>query len=140
MDEKSKFFSTGLRFECTQCGNCCCLPGGKISLSKREAHDISLYLNLPSEDFTGSYCKTEGNRYHLNDGIDTACCFLEDNRCRIYPVRPLQCRTFPFWPENLKSQYRWKQLTAICPGIGKGDLHSAEWIQIIVNMQKNADS
>ena len=35
------------------------------------------------------------------------CVFLKEDpergrkTCSIYPVRPLQCRTWPFWPENL---------------------------------------
>lgn len=139
MNERSRFYKAGLHFECTRCGNCCRLPGGKVYLNKGEVQEICHYLNLGHDDFTQSYCKTDGNRHHLNDGIDTGCCFLENNQCRIYPVRPLQCRTFPFWPENLKSQYRWKQLTSLCPGIGRGNLHDAEWIQQILKVQKKAD-
>jgi Fe-S-cluster containining protein len=139
MKDKSRFYNEGLRFECTCCGNCCRLPNGKVYLNQKKVQEICDFLNLFPEDFTKSYCVTESNRLHLSDGFDNGCCFLKDNQCRVYPVRPLQCRTFPFWPENLKSQYRWKQLSAGCPGIGKGDLHSAEWIQQIVRLQKKAD-
>ncbi|MFY1111365.1 MAG: YkgJ family cysteine cluster protein [Methanosarcinaceae archaeon] len=42
------------------------------------------------------------------------CVFLEQgaNRCRIYPVRPMLCRTYPFYMEDLKLY------TCECEGLG----------------------
>ena len=42
------------------------------------------------------------------------CVFLEQgtNRCRIYPVRPMLCRTYPFYMEELKLH------TCECEGLG----------------------
>ncbi len=48
------------------------------------------------------------------------CEFLgNDNRCRIYAVRPRQCRTYPFWPE-LMTPGAWRAEAARCEGIGRG--------------------
>ena len=137
MKEKLRFYQAGLHFECTRCGNCCHFPGGKVYLSKNRVQEISRYLNLLPEDLTQKYCKPERTKYVLKDGNGSGCCFLENDQCQIYPVRPFQCQTFPFWPENLKSQYRWKQLTSFCPGIGKGELYGAERIRQIEKIQKN---
>ena len=57
------------------------------------------------------------------------CPFLEGARCRIHPARPAQCRTFPFWPENLRSRAAWRALRAFCPGVGRGRLWSLEAIR-----------
>jgi len=49
----------------------------------------------------------------VEDGFQ--CVFLEiapKIRCGIYPVRPLQCRTFPFW-----DCYRNRPPKEECPGI-----------------------
>jgi Fe-S-cluster containining protein len=38
-----------------------------------------------------------------------ACIFLDrtTNQCQIYPVRPVQCRTYPFWPTVTASVESW---------------------------------
>ena len=48
-------------------------------------------------------------------------------RCRIYSVRPSQCRTWPFWPEVLRSRDDWEfaRLDTPCHGMGKGELRPA---------------
>jgi Fe-S-cluster containining protein len=45
------------------------------------------------------------------------CVFLgEGRRCRIYAVRPAQCRTYPFWPE-LETRQAWRDEARRCEGI-----------------------
>ena len=59
-----------------------------------------------------------------------ACPFLqEDQRCGIYPVRPKQCATWPFWEENLERENWEGSVKDCCPGIGKGKLHSAAEVE-----------
>ena len=47
-----------------------------------------------------------------------------DGRCRVYAQRPVQCRTWPWWDENLASPDRWEDAATRCPGMNKGELHS----------------
>ena len=49
-----------------------------------------------------------------NDGLK--CVFFDEQKkgCSIYPVRPIQCRTFPFW-EHFKKNI--KEVEDECPGI-----------------------
>jgi Fe-S-cluster containining protein len=49
----------------------------------------------------------------------------------IYPVRPSQCRSWPFWPGNLNSAGAWNTAAQKCAGINRGRLHSCEEIQKI---------
>ena len=52
---------------------------------------------------------------------DGRCTFLDRaNQCRIYRVRPKQCRTYPFWPEVLASRSSWRSEAETCEGIGRG--------------------
>ena len=62
-----------------------------------------------------------------------ACPFQEPSGvCSIYPVRPKQCATWPFWEENLASEEVWNgPVAACCPGIGRGPLHPREEIERI---------
>jgi hypothetical protein len=49
--------------------------------------------------------------------------------CSIYPVRPVQCRTWPFWNINLKSPDNWNTEAMTCPGMNCGELHDFESIE-----------
>ena len=60
-------------------------------------------------------------------------CIFWDRGCTIYPVRPRQCRTFPFWPENLESPQAWAAATRTCHGAGKGKLYRLEDIRSVLH-------
>jgi len=51
------------------------------------------------------------------------CHFLTPAGCSVHPVKPVQCRAYPFWPEILSSRERWLVEGAACPGIGTGHLY-----------------
>lgn len=121
------WFADGLSFTCSQCGNCCTGPPGYVFLSTTEIGRLAEFLNLPREDVIDRYCRRIGARYSLKEkrgagGWD--CIFLEEigrkRVCTIYPVRPLQCRTWPFWTGNLASQKAWDAAAARCPGMSAG--------------------
>jgi hypothetical protein len=40
----------------------------------------------------------------------------------------MQCRTWPFWFANMRSEERWKSVLRECPGIGNGPLVDRESI------------
>jgi len=46
-----------------------------------------------------------------------------DNGCKVYPVRPPQCRSWPFWKENIRNHLRWQNLAESCPGVNTGKRH-----------------
>jgi Fe-S-cluster containining protein len=46
----------------------------------------------------------------------------------VYPVRPRQCRTWPFWESNLRSPETWAETCRVCPGSGTGRLYQIEEI------------
>ena len=83
-------------FTCQQCGNCC-RWSGHVLLTPSDIAAIAQHLNLSEEDFINRYTALASNRSQLTlkDAPDGACIFLESSRCRIYPVRPLQCQSFP---------------------------------------------
>ena len=129
--EIKKFYRKGLKFECILCGECCRLPNGRIEISKAESEAIANSLDLDLYEFRESYCENDNNILIIKENENHECLFLLEKRCTIYDFRPLQCRTFPFWPENLKSKYRWKLVKLYCPGIDDGPIISYEKIQEI---------
>lgn len=130
------WYENGLRFRCTQCGECCRNHGQYtfVNLTEVELREIPQFLGLPRSEFLERFCVKEPG-FHPTLRMDSpACPFLgADNRCQIYPVRPLQCRTWPFWKENLVRETWEGAVKDVCPGIGEGELHSRDEIERIAD-------
>ena len=85
-------------FRCRCCGACCRVPG-YVALAPGETEAIAAFLGLDVYAFTETYTRLTWNRRDLSltEREDGACIFLlPDNTCRIQPVKPAQCRGFPF--------------------------------------------
>lgn len=127
------WYGKGLRFECTQCGNCCRNHGEYtfVYLSAKDVVAIADHLSLPPKRFVAEYCQVEDGWVTLRMDAPACAFLLEDNRCAIYPVRPKQCATWPFWDENLK-EATWKgSVKECCPGIDQGELVPAAEVERI---------
>ena len=129
--EQSYFFDAGLYFECLQCGVCCTGAPGTIYVSDREIDAIRQFLAIPADRLIQEHLYAFRDSYSIREHADGRCHFYE-NGCRIYPVRPHQCRAFPFWFSNLRSLKAWKKTAAQCPGIGRGRFYDRERIIEIV--------
>ena len=130
---KRFYHQSVIKFECQpDCANCCKLSSGYVFLTDEEASHIAENLAIPENEFLQHFTRIVDKHLCLVDGEDEHCVFLENQKCNIYEVRPTQCRTYPFWPENLKSKSRWQLTCEECPGIGKGMKHSAEEIERIL--------
>jgi len=121
MSKESPWYKDGLRFQCTECGKCCTGQPGYVWVSEEEMQKIADHLQISLKDFKCRYTRLKGGRYALLElpKRDHDCIFLKDNKCSIYPVRPKQCRTFPWWKDNLKSPEAWKRAAVECEGINE---------------------
>jgi Fe-S-cluster containining protein len=112
-----------LRFSCTRCGKCCATAGEYyVYLNGTESEKIREYLQLSRDWFRRRYLRRleDGERV-LASAADERCIFLNsEGGCRVYPVRPLQCRTYPFWPELVKNATAWQRESRRCEGINRG--------------------
>lgn len=109
-------------FACTGCGKCCTGRGSYvIEVSRGEQDRIQRFLGIGRDWLRRRYVfrfddETESVRMHA----DGRCVFLDDKmQCRIYAVRPRQCRTYPFWPE-LETRQAWHAEARRCEGIQLG--------------------
>jgi len=127
----SPWYANGLRFECTQCGNCCTGSPGYVWVTDEEIRAIADYLDKPIGEVRLLHTRPARGKVSLNEYGNGDCIYFDPNGrgCTIYPVRPLQCRTWPFWPGNVESPDAWKETGRNCPGIGRGELVSLEVIQ-----------
>lgn len=106
---------------CEACeGACCTGESGYIWVKYSEIEEMATFLELTIEEFATMYLKKVKHRYSIIEkplgGDNFACIFFDviKKQCTIYPVRPRQCRTFPFW-ESFKNNS--EEVKKECPGI-----------------------
>lgn len=105
---------------CEECkGNCCIGESGYIWVTSKESLEMANFLKIKHDEFEKNYLEKIGYKKSIKekpykDGF--ACVFFDEKKlqCGIYDVRPMQCRTFPFW-DYFKT--RIKEVEMECPGI-----------------------
>jgi len=107
------------RFQCIAgCGNCC-TGEGAVYFTPDDLKAIREYLKLDNARFASLrkrliQKKKNGLLIHRSN---TDCLFLEGKSvCKIYPARPLQCRSYPFWYSVYESKENFEWHTSHCPG------------------------
>lgn len=106
--------------KCAACeGKCCTGESGYIWLTPDEMIKIADFLEIGLEDFKEHYLRKVRYRYSLKEqrvGDSYECIFFDTvaKNCSIYPVRPRQCATFPFW-DYFKDHI--EEVVEECPGI-----------------------
>jgi len=113
---------TALRFECQPGCTACCEQHGFVYLTEDDIPRIAAYLGQSVAEFEERSVFRTKNRRRLRVPGPVRCEFLKDGGCSIHAVKPLQCRTFPYWPELVGHTRNWKDTAKYCPGIGKGEL------------------
>ncbi len=127
------FYDSGLPFTCTQCGYCCGHEPGYVFLSAEDLKVLTDLFSISRAVFIETYCVSVdfGSFFmiSLRETEEHDCIFLEGKRCRAYAARPLQCRSYPFWPTIVESAAAWQNEGTHCPGIGKGERHAKNEIE-----------
>ena len=105
-------------------------------MTRPEIELIARHLKLTPGALRQKYLRRVGLRTSIIEHSTTKdCIFLrtvgDKKLCAIYPVRPSQCRTWPFWPDNLSSPNAWNKAGTRCPGINRGRHYSADKIERI---------
>ena len=126
---RSPWYIGGLAFECQQCGRCCAGPEeGYVWVRDEEIAAIAAFLGIGADEIRKKYVRREGWRQTIiEDPATRDCMFLQTGSdgqrgCAIYPVRPTQCRTWPFWATNLAEPEMWAQAGQRCRGVNCGKL------------------
>jgi Fe-S-cluster containining protein len=134
---RTSWYAAGLHFECFQCGRCCSGPAeGYIWVTRPEIELIADFLKISIRQLRKTHLKKVALRTTIIEHPSTRdCIFLQEisgkKGCVIYPVRPSQCRIWPFWSENLKNQNSWNTAAQKCPGINRGRLYNKDQIKKI---------
>ena len=142
-----------IKFDCTGCSNCCRLP--YVGLSDYEIKKIKKYIqkNIDLKKKVGNFLITKPH-YFMDDqkipatsltgyyirkvpckekkigsiSIQEKCIFLsDDNKCCIYPARPLKCKEYPF-NHTLRSGVIYKTSGKLEIGIAIDKLPNEEYL------------
>ena len=124
------WYRDGLHFRCTRCGNCCTGAPGYVWVNDAEIASIAEFRGESVAEVLGLYTRKVGRgERSLREKPSGDCIFYEQGKgCTIYPVRPRQCRTWPFWDSTVATPQDWERTCEVCPGAGQGELITAEEI------------
>ena len=87
---------------------------------------MAKFFGITPANFERRYVYRTRHKLRLRVPRDVQCPFLVKGGCSIHPVKPEQCRLFPFWPELIEDKREWRKTASYCPGIGKGPLIQIE--------------
>lgn len=136
------WWQEGLRFQCQGSGKCCTSHGeyGFVFLTPEDRKRMADHLKISLASFTKKYCEQTNGFYHLKEDTGNPdCMFLENKRCSVYEARPIQCRTWPFWPDVMNAKTWKKEVVTFCPGVGKGPLIKADKIKAALDEQAQSE-
>lgn len=121
------WYRDGLRFTCTQCGNCCTGAPGYVWISDAEVAALARRLGIDGAAFRRRYTRAvRGRGTTLVEKPNNDCAFYERGvGCTVYEDRPKQCRTWPFWRPVIASRADWASHAQGCPGMDHGKRHAA---------------
>lgn len=124
------WYKDGLRFTCTQCGDCCTGAPGVVWVNQEEIAALAALVGVSVSDFEQKYTRRVGTRTSLTEYANGDCVFFDGRarKCTVYDARPRQCKTWPFWQSNVRTEADWQRTCEACPGSGKGKLVPAEQI------------
>lgn len=121
---KARKRTSGLKFECTECGKCCTKRDtfAHVYVDEDEVRALAGVLGITTRSFRRRYTIRDDLGWDQIRFETHMCPFLDaaTNRCNVYGARPVQCRTFPFW-EDMVDQHGWTQTARrYCEGLGRG--------------------
>jgi Fe-S-cluster containining protein len=111
-----------MRFECQSGCTACCEQQGFVYLTEEDIPRLAGYVKLAVAAFEERYVYRTKNLRRLRVPRHAQCEFLKEGGCSVHPAKPLQCRTFPYWPELVGNKKNWAKTGTWCPGIGQGEL------------------
>ena len=122
-----------VRFECQRCARCCgdtSHRGRNLLLTKSEVEEISERTGLNPLSFATPISNKGIYQYRMKKR-GGKCIFLDGKACRIYDIRPLVCRFYPFSVCKKDEKYVFN-FAEDCPGIGLGDVVAEDVFEELV--------
>ena len=118
------WYEEGLAFRCTRCGNCCTGAPGVVWVDDEEMRAIADRRHEEVGMVERLFTRLVGGRRSLRERANGDCVFWDrEAGCTVYPVRPRQCRTWPFWESTVATPESWEETRQQLSGSGAGGPH-----------------
>jgi hypothetical protein len=121
-----------MRFQCQSGCIRCCEQKGHIYVTGDDIARMAAHLGITGTEFRRIYlCGTTPLRFRKQR--NKQCPFLLADGCSVHKVKPLQCSSFPYWPELL-SKPGQSEAAEYCPGMNRGPLVNLKTAKKVANL------
>jgi Fe-S-cluster containining protein len=132
--QKEPWYRDGLRFGCKQCGGCCGGEPGYVWVTDEEIAAMAKELGFSKFEFENAFVRLiRGKKKSLIERSNGDCVLFDEKKrgCTVYKSRPVQCRTWPFWDQNIDRPSSWEKTAKFCRGCDNpdGKLYTLEEIE-----------
>ena len=111
-----------MRFQCQSGCIRCCEQKGFVYLTREDIARIAGHLSITRTEFARKYLCGTAPLLRFRKPKLKQCPFLLADGCSIHAIKPLQCSSFPYWPELLANAKERREAAEFCPGMNKGPL------------------
>jgi Fe-S-cluster containining protein len=111
-----------MRFQCQPGCIACCEQKGFVYLTRDDIARLAEHLGITRAEFKRRYLCGSAPLLRFRKLRHKQCPFLLDDGCSVHAVKPLQCSSFPYWPELLANAAVRREAAHYCPGMNKGPL------------------
>lgn len=129
-----------LVFGCTKCGACCSRPG-VVYLTMLDVQRLAEFLEATEAQVKEAFLVPAEQGWWIIPVEEGHPCpfFTSEGTCTIHPVKPVQCRTYPFWEELVTDARAWEAEAAFCPGIGQGRAYGVAEVKKLLQGWQGTD-
>ncbi len=127
-----------MRFECQPGCIRCCEAKGFIYVTGEDVARLAAHVGLTRAEFKRRYLCGAAPLLRFRKQRNKQCPFLLSNGCSVHAVKPLQCSSFPYWPEVLAKASERREVAGYCPGMNRGPLVNIEAAREIATQVEKA--
>lgn len=127
-----------MRFQCQSGCIRCCEQKGFVYVTRDDIARLAGHLGIARAEFRRLYLCGSPPLLRFRKQRDKQCPFLLADGCSVHAVKPLQCSTFPYWPELLANAAERREAAQYCPGINKGPLVNIELAREVADEVRRA--
>ena len=115
-----------MRFECQSGCVRCCEQKGFVYVTREDIARLAEHVGLTRAEFKRRYLCGTAPLLRFRKQRHKQCPFLLAGGCSVHAIKPLQCSSFPYWPELLASADERREAAKYCPGMNRGPVVNGE--------------